>query len=277
MDRLRKQYLLRLLVRCFFGKKILTVKGEAGLPFRFPPSEYPSLLLGLSHIDPETRRQWALLLQNNDTILDVGANIGFTLHRFFAITQGHCYLHAFEPIPRNFKLLQVNAAALKPGGVRLHNCAIGNSNGTVKFVDNLAQGALSHIMPSAQPKGQRKGFFWRECSYVDVTMKTIDTLLGECIDLIPGFVKIDVEGAGAMVLEGARSMFRRCKPVVHCEFHSAPERDKVIHILRREGYLGIRFGPHDSVRLCGPEKAIGLFIHPSDRRLGRIGDQPFDI
>jgi FkbM family methyltransferase len=69
--------------------------------------------------------------------------------------------------------------------------------------------------------GHAKTASRRKCSLV-VPMTTADAL-AERLGLFPDFMKIDVEGAEALVLEGARMLAGRRKPRILVEMHNPPE------------------------------------------------------
>src|SRR4030095_2870708 len=94
-------HILRKAIRFAFGRRTIAIRGESGVPLRFPPSEYPSLLLGLRAYEPEMKKRWQAILSSSEVIFDIGANIGITAQRFHAILKGKCDIYAFEPLPRN--------------------------------------------------------------------------------------------------------------------------------------------------------------------------------
>lgn len=69
-----------------------------------------------------------LLHLKNPTLLDIGANVGFfTLYALFKLNNPQ--IISFEPIKRNFAVLQKNIAGLKSGNVTLVNKAVNNTAG----------------------------------------------------------------------------------------------------------------------------------------------------
>ena len=87
---------------------------------------------------------------------------------------------------------------------------------------------------------------------------------GEC------FVKIDVEGAAVMVLDGARALLERDRPGIYCEFHGVDEHEGTCRILAAAGYRGIAFTRAGLVSWCAPQECAGYFMHPSDPKVPRL-------
>jgi len=72
------------------------------------------------------------------TVIDIGANVGFfTLFSDFKLRQPVIY--AFEPIQRNFTLLQRNLAALDKSRIHLINKAVSNSDQEIELQFNTGQ------------------------------------------------------------------------------------------------------------------------------------------
>ena len=137
----RLRWLLGLPVRLYYGERTIQVHGEAGVGLRFKPAEAPRLLRGPKNLEPETREQWAALLQPGDSIIDVGAHIGITTQRFYGILRGDCKIWSCEPNPRTYQLLEENTCELG-SAIKLFPYAIGDEDQEVVFADNLRHGAL---------------------------------------------------------------------------------------------------------------------------------------
>ncbi|GBF75723.1 hypothetical protein PA598K_04151 [Paenibacillus sp. 598K] len=71
-----------------------------------------------------------IALEDNSTVLDVGANIGmFTL--FVNSKSAGCRVYAFEPLPPTYEILKLNTSALP--GVTIVNCGLSDENKEAAF------------------------------------------------------------------------------------------------------------------------------------------------
>ncbi len=145
------------------------------------------------------------IVDSNDTILDIGANMGwYTVH--LAMFARHGMVHAFEPMPPTFRRL-------------VHNCDLNNVDVNTKLV-NVALGDhqgeaqlhsfanLGHGHSSLSTLGRSDHTAW------DVTMMTLDEYLKENgIDRVD-VVKMDVEGAEMGVLRGGMLIFSLNPPPI---------------------------------------------------------------
>lgn len=127
--------------------------------------------------------------------VDVGANIGyFTLLMGKKAIQGKVY--AFEPIPLNTSLLRASVELNGFENIEIIECAVGAADGDVTFSQST-DSAYSSIRDTERKPVER---------LIRVPMTTLDTFTRrrdiQSIDVL----KIDVEGAEGLVLEGAQSL-----------------------------------------------------------------------
>lgn len=270
MNRAILRWALGSCVRVVFGRRTLTLTGEAGVPFQFCPAENPRLLIGGRRVDPELRSQWCRLLKKGETILDVGAHIGFTVERFYSILNGQCDVWAFEPNPRNFKILDANVRALGSSRINLINSAVGEYDGKAAFYDNRRHGAISRFTATRGAGRYNGSLYWKDSEEITVDSIRLDTFLERHSDVHPTFVKIDVEGAAEMVLRGAAKLLERHRPGIHCEFHGADERAGACRILGAAGYRGIAFASDGQMSWTSPQEAFGYFMHPTDPKVANL-------
>lgn len=165
---------------------------------------------------------WRRLLEAGDLFVDVGANAG--TYSLWAADVG-VEVVAIEPGEDARRLLMENVA-LNPGAViHVLSCALGAKAGYMGFTVGLD--ATNHLLPNAND-GHR------------VEVKTVDEVLGS---RRAAGMKIDVEGAERLVLEGAEAALsdRRIQ-VLQLEWNAAcldvlgEDRSPVAAILERHGF-----------------------------------------
>lgn len=152
-------------------------------------------------------------LESNDVFYDVGANVG-TYSCFAGQIVDHGNLIAFEPHPANVDRLQENAA-LNNVQLEVKPVALSNAHGSSELVvsgENEQAGIGTHSLSTGEDR-------------LTLEVETIegDRLIKNGEIPPPTIVKIDVEGAEQLVLEGLTSALEnnRCH-TIYCEVH--PDR-----------------------------------------------------
>ena len=133
--------------------------------------------------------------------VDVGASKGVYARVLSGLAS---HVHAFEPNPKSFRWLD---RAL-PGNVTTHPVALSDRDGEADLFLPQRGRRFSGSGGSLNPRKARSPH-----GTVRVATRTLDSCaLGDV-----GFIKIDVEGAEAKVLRGARSTIAKFKPVLQIE------------------------------------------------------------
>lgn len=158
-----------------------------------------------------------------DHCVDVGANVG-RVTLFLALLVGReGKVDAVEPIANNCALLRKNVMANRLCDVvRVHEACSSSSDEEV----------LLHLGPNSFAASLSNDFGAGE---VRVKAITIDSL--SSADKPINLVKIDVEGAEADVLKGARQVLTRDRPKLIIEMHP-PFAYEVPEIIRSFDYAG---------------------------------------
>lgn len=264
------RWLLGLPIRTLFGGRTLSLRGDGGQSLRFYPSESPRLLLGPSRVDAYLIEEWRQLLGPGEVIVDVGAHIGITVQRFYSILDGKCCILAFEPIARNFALLEENTRFVPPDQLYRFNVALGDKDGNVVFADNLRHGAISRL---SVLKPGKESSYWKSVKEVEVAMVRIDSILDTHAVPEPTFFKLDVEGAGGHVLRGATRLLETSKPTFFCEYHTAEETEQITTKLAEAGYRGVEFAGNGRPGWCDPLSAPHYFVHPDHPASKRVASE----
>lgn len=134
--------------------------------------------------------------------VDAGANKG-TYTWFLARRAAHVW--AFEPNPKIYQMLRRSA----PVNVTASPVALSNRSGRAEFrIPEMRRGTYSNQGGSLSAAKVSRGF-----AALEVDTRTLDEL--GLADI--GFIKIDVEGSEAEVIEGARETIRRDRPTLLVE------------------------------------------------------------
>ena len=170
----------------------------------------------------ELEKQAALArtIRTGMTVFDIGANAGFYTLAFSRLVGDEGNVWAFEPYAENaFNILRhIKLNNLQ--NVTLLQAAVMNRTGVTGF-----QVAENNSM----------GITTREGVY-RVPSVSIDDLIAYSIVPIPEVIKIDVEGAESMVLDGARKLLSKQLTQVFVALHGDQQKRNCWEILESFGY-----------------------------------------
>jgi FkbM family methyltransferase len=170
----------------------------------------------------ELEKQAALekIIRPGMTVFDIGANAGFYTLAFSRLVGDKGHVWAFEPYAENaFNILRhiklnhirnvtlLQAAVVKKTGVTGFRVAVNNSMGIVT----------------------KEGMY-------RVPAVSIDDLLADHTVPIPQVIKIDVEGAESLVLDGARTLLGKQCTQLFIALHGDQQKKICREILESLGY-----------------------------------------
>lgn len=179
----------------------LYLSSEAGLRY---------LRRDLSGVDPGLLRQVEELVERDSVVWDIGGNIGLfsiaSAHRAGA----HGLVVAVEADAWNVQLIRRSASLLPPTAspLRIIPVAISRSAGLAYF----------HIARRNRSTNALRGFGSTQMGGVRETQVVPTVSLDDLLETMPqpGVVKIDIEGAEVLALEGAERLLST-RPIVLCE------------------------------------------------------------
>ena len=179
-----------------------------------------------------------------DTVVDCGANHGFSTVLFgrWAGTAGTVV--AFEPLPHNVGILRRNLEINRIANVKLRNVAIGEEDGIVEIT--------THSNGTILKGGVSLG------ATTQVPVRRLDD---EMSGLKVDFIKIDVEGYELKVLRGARRLLQGF-PRMDIELHVFLYSDKVKELAEIFSLLPLKeMRPEIQLLVDGPIVSMNLEIH----------------
>lgn len=150
-------------------------------------------------------------IKPGDTVIDIGANLGYYSVLAADLVGPEGRMVAVEPNPAMFDLLrqslQVNGFSARSD---LRNIALGGDE----------SGSMPFFVPRGEPKNGRfisanedRDWLSRNGSIFDVKAESLSPDDYARVD----FIKIDVEGAEVMVLDEIAPLIERFKPLIVCE------------------------------------------------------------
>jgi len=135
-------------------------------------------------------------------VFDVGSYIG--LYSVTALCCGDdVQVHAFEPEPVNFDIVQRNLGQVG-GRWKAHQVCLGDEDGSLRLT---IKGNSGHFVGSSEGRN------------IEVPVRTVDSLIADGTIPVPDLVKIDVEGFEANVLRGMRQTLQEERPLILMELH----------------------------------------------------------
>lgn len=169
-------------------------------------------------LEPSIRTAFALVLDlTKPTIFwDIGANIGFYswfVRRFPSIQQ----VVMFEPDPTNFALITRTIHKNAISDCKAINAALSDISGEAPFLVDSASGATGSLETVSERKNKHSlhHVYQMDETIICRTM-TVDGLIAEGVPQ-PDLMKIDVEGAEHLVLNGAEMLVSRHRPTMIIE------------------------------------------------------------
>lgn len=181
--------------------------------------------------------------------LDVGAYRGY-FSGVMAV-QGAGEVHCFEPNPENVAKLERLAELNANLPLKIHRLALGDADGETEFV-LMSEDTMGKLADSSFQRERATGNRFK------VNLSKLDTLASEGIVPLPSLIKVDVEGAEKMFLDGAAATIEKSRPTILLEYHSGPLARECARFLEARGYR-IEWLETDNPGSLS-EEAVGHFV-----------------
>ena len=175
--------------------------------------------LFFNNVEPQVHNVYDLFLKPGCVFFDVGANVG--LHSYYVSRKFNgAKVYAFEPLPANAAYIRSAIKLNHISNISLYEEAVSDKPGTAFFDQsvNNHQGRLSKTNDGIQ-----------------VTITSLDVFITEK-NIKPDFIKIDVEGAESLVMDGFKNCIRNMQPVMIIEVHEIDQSDKLLAYFRPINY-----------------------------------------
>jgi FkbM family methyltransferase len=202
------------------------LRGPArGLHFIVAPGIGVSYAFGVEAAAPRHFRRW---IRPGMTVYDVGANKGQMTLIFATLAGPGGRVVSIEPVPEEFAALSANLTLNKLRHVRPIQAAAAETAGYATFTyaaNRPTQGKLQDVETTyANP----------DARVFRVPAIALDDVAID--EPLPDVIKIDVEGAAAAVLRGARRILDQARPRIYVELHGPEEQAGLRDELLARGY-----------------------------------------
>jgi FkbM family methyltransferase len=142
------------------------------------------------------------IIQKGDTVIDLGANIGYYTLIFAKLVGKLGHVFAFEPEPSNFELLSKNVKENKHENVTLVQKATSNKNSKIKLYVSKRNLASHRIFDAGD---KRKS--------IEIDVITLNEYFKKNTNPIK-IIKMDIEGAEGATLLGASKIIENSKDII---------------------------------------------------------------
>lgn len=198
--------------------------------------------------------------QKAKIIVDAGASIGDTSKKFSTLFP-NAIVHAFEPFPKFFKILEENCK--KSIRVVCYQNALSNRTGSMHLNVNKSEGTNSLLQSESSPNHPHHGLLSTE-STIEVCTNTLDRLFpNDSIDLL----KLDLQGGEYDALVGSRKLLKQgrikcilCEVMFTTSYEEQANWTELVSYIENSGFqlFNLYQGNHYNGKIL---QADLLFIH----------------
>jgi len=168
---------------------------------------WQALWQGFKGFESETAKIFTTLAGKSETILDIGANVGY-YSLLAAITNRQAKVFAFEPVPEVYERLRRNIELNGLSNVDTSTSAVTNFDGqTTLYIPVGTMPVSASTLKGFRDAGEE----------LQVPAITLDTFVVQNAISRVDLMKVDTEATEHMVLEGGLNLIRRDEPLIICE------------------------------------------------------------
>lgn len=206
----------------------------------YPEGEWQKKMLAEDY-DKELFDSIRNLNLKGKTIFDIGSHIGYHSIFFSRLVGVDGKIYAFEPNPFNVKRIKENIVKNSIRNIEVRNIALSSKNTETDFIfsEDIENGTSSGGFIDESDTFYNKSTYETEIGFkrMKIPTKKIDDL-DELRDknLKVDILKIDVEGAESLVLEGGMETILRDKPIILIEIHTISNMFYFMNYINAIGY-----------------------------------------
>lgn len=147
---------------------------------------------------------------DKNTIIDIGAHVGWISMPLSKMANKNAYIHAIEPGRSNRYYLKRHIEINNIKNITVYDYLLGKEcTKEVKFYEKKFPSGLNSII-----KIKGKGKF----NVTRLEQLSLDEFCRR-FNLMPDLIKIDIEGSEFGVLKGDANIIKKCKPIIFLSYH----------------------------------------------------------
>ena len=193
----------------FLGDRVLALTHRGHIIYLVPSDVdlTPSILLH-GHWEPHVEKAVTNSLRPGDTVIDVGANVGYHTLAMASAVGPNGTVHAFEANPEVMRLLRATmfvngfSSWLGTGRVNLYEKAVLDKPGNVMLASAPGHFGSGHVINNA------RSYHPAYSTRVEVPATALDLAIEDCVGTVD-LIHMDIEGSEPLALRGARALIER--------------------------------------------------------------------
>ena len=171
--------------------------------------------------EPSIRGVFERLVKPHSVVFDIGAHVGFYTLLASVLVGSEGKVVAFEPLPQNLSYLKEHITINGINNVTVIDAAVANYCGET-FFQIAPDSSMGRINTS---EGDIK-----------ITVCTLDHMISSHQITTPDLIKMDIEGAEMLALEGANALLSEARPTILLSTHGDDIRERCCDYLVSLGY-----------------------------------------
>jgi FkbM family methyltransferase len=196
----------------FLGDRVLSFTHRGNIIYLIPTDLdlTPPILLHGTY-EPHVEKAVVESLRPGDTVIDVGANVGYHTLAMANAVGSDGQVHAFEANPEVMRLLKatmfVNGFSNWKGLGRVsmyENAALDRSD-TITLASAPGHYGSGHVMTGISPSSDHSAGY---STRVDIPAVTLDAILADRVEKV-ALIHMDIEGSEPLALHGAQALIER--------------------------------------------------------------------
>jgi FkbM family methyltransferase len=174
----------------------------------------------LGSYEYEVRVLFEAAVSKSSVVYDIGAHVGFYTLLSSELVGAAGRVIAFEPLPQNLSVLKKHIAMNRCANVEVIEAAVSDENGVSYFSEGY-DSSTGRITPEGS---------------LEISTVCLDDMVKGGKIPPPDFMKIDVEGAELLVLQGGSSLLADYSPRIFLSTHSPELSERCYDLLKSLNY-----------------------------------------